>query len=249
MALNGMGLSLELPTWIWPLLLGTTIAANLYCWAAWRRRQRLMQRALRSRHWRQPTTAFGSTALRLETARREAIDRLPTHVVRTGGEGGDAEISSDGSSALSRVDECCLCMEAMRGGEVVRTLPCSHHFHSQCIDKWLFEAQRWKSRSCPLCMSDPLQIAIQIEMGGTGAAHPGGEPAAQAVAEPVEAVLQRRAHYGRSYLGSLGAALAGLYAGSLRQHFSRSTHPEVVVPRGTGPGSSRSQRSTAGSSS
>jgi hypothetical protein len=34
-------------------------------------------------------------------------------------------------------------------GENIRTMPCMHYFHTDCIDKWL---QRGKT--CPICKFD-----------------------------------------------------------------------------------------------
>ena len=42
--------------------------------------------------------------------------------------------------------ECPICMEDMVAGAVVRTLPCFHRLHKDCIDKWL-EVKK----TCPIC--------------------------------------------------------------------------------------------------
>eukprot|EP00270_Netrium_digitus_P016602 TRINITY_DN5984_c0_g1_i1.p1 TRINITY_DN5984_c0_g1~~TRINITY_DN5984_c0_g1_i1.p1 ORF type:complete len:498 (+),score=130.34 TRINITY_DN5984_c0_g1_i1:35-1528(+) len=48
---------------------------------------------------------------------------------------------------LSKEDaECCICLMSYEGGDLLRELPCSHHFHSRCIDKWLRS-----NPTCPLC--------------------------------------------------------------------------------------------------
>ncbi|CAO2045262.1 unnamed protein product [Urochloa humidicola] len=45
---------------------------------------------------------------------------------------------------------CSVCLEEVRGGEMVRSLPeCRHVFHVVCIDAWL----QWHV-TCPLCRSD-----------------------------------------------------------------------------------------------
>ncbi|CAN6237715.1 unnamed protein product [Urochloa humidicola] len=45
---------------------------------------------------------------------------------------------------------CSVCLEEVRGGEMVRSLPeCRHVFHVGCIDPWL----QWHV-TCPLCRSD-----------------------------------------------------------------------------------------------
>ncbi|KAG0490011.1 hypothetical protein HPP92_006874 [Vanilla planifolia] len=42
--------------------------------------------------------------------------------------------------------ECCICLSAYDDGVEIRQLPCVHHFHSACVDKWLHI-----NASCPLC--------------------------------------------------------------------------------------------------
>ncbi|XP_066328975.1 putative RING-H2 finger protein ATL69 [Miscanthus floridulus] len=45
---------------------------------------------------------------------------------------------------------CAVCLEDLRGGEMVRSLPeCRHLFHVGCIDAWL-----QMHVTCPLCRSD-----------------------------------------------------------------------------------------------
>lgn len=54
---------------------------------------------------------------------------------------------ADGSTKSSE-DEltCTICLEQVKCGELVRSLPCLHQFHSNCIDPWL--RQRG---TCPVC--------------------------------------------------------------------------------------------------
>eukprot|EP00249_Psilotum_nudum_P021794 c28249_g1_i2 orf=399-1556(+) len=42
--------------------------------------------------------------------------------------------------------ECCICLSTYDDGAELRELPCSHHFHCTCIDKWLRI-----NATCPLC--------------------------------------------------------------------------------------------------
>lgn len=44
-------------------------------------------------------------------------------------------------------DQCAVCLDDFGEGEWVRRLPCFHHFHPSCIDRWLLQNKR-----CPLCM-------------------------------------------------------------------------------------------------
>ncbi|XP_011093163.1 E3 ubiquitin-protein ligase At1g12760 [Sesamum indicum] len=52
--------------------------------------------------------------------------------------------------------ECCICLCAYDDGAELRELPCSHHFHSACIDKWLVI-----NAICPLCKFNILKNGNQ----------------------------------------------------------------------------------------
>jgi Ring finger domain len=42
--------------------------------------------------------------------------------------------------------ECCICLAGYELNDVMRTLPCRHVFHMDCIDRWMRQ-----SSSCPMC--------------------------------------------------------------------------------------------------
>merc|ERR1712129_445976 len=42
--------------------------------------------------------------------------------------------------------ECVICIQDLVDGDEVRTMPCGHTFHRECMDVWL-----QRSRFCPLC--------------------------------------------------------------------------------------------------
>jgi len=44
---------------------------------------------------------------------------------------------------------CAVCLSEFEWGDVLRRLPCGHHFHSPCIDRWLR-----RNKVCPLCLQD-----------------------------------------------------------------------------------------------
>ncbi|XP_050379092.1 E3 ubiquitin-protein ligase At1g12760 isoform X3 [Argentina anserina] len=48
--------------------------------------------------------------------------------------------------------ECCICLSSYDDGAELRQLPCGHHFHCSCIDKWLFI-----NATCPLCKYNILK--------------------------------------------------------------------------------------------
>ncbi|ESW27548.1 hypothetical protein PHAVU_003G211600 [Phaseolus vulgaris] len=48
--------------------------------------------------------------------------------------------------------ECCICLSAYDDGVELRQLPCGHHFHCSCVDKWLHI-----NATCPLCKYNILK--------------------------------------------------------------------------------------------
>lgn len=97
-----------------------------------------------------------------EGASEEDISLLPKYKFRS--YGGSEKINGDKSGQhggimnvcggesshnrpLSAEDaECCICLSAYENDVELRELPCSHHFHCTCIDKWLRI-----NATCPLC--------------------------------------------------------------------------------------------------
>lgn len=49
---------------------------------------------------------------------------------------------------------CAVCLSEYNDGDLLRQLPCGHHFHQRCADKWLRRNKR-----CPLCMSAIDEVA------------------------------------------------------------------------------------------
>lgn len=66
-------------------------------------------------------------------APQDVIDTLPTHRIQ----------SIPDNPELSK---CMICLCDYEIGEEVRTLPCFHIFHVQCIDEWLS-----RNKLCPIC--------------------------------------------------------------------------------------------------
>ncbi|KAL1198154.1 E3 ubiquitin-protein ligase [Cardamine amara subsp. amara] len=48
--------------------------------------------------------------------------------------------------------ECCICLSEYEDGTELRKLPCGHHFHCSCVDKWLYI-----NATCPLCKYNILK--------------------------------------------------------------------------------------------
>lgn len=81
-----------------------------------------------------------------------AVRRLPIRTVA------EAECSAEGSNSSSALcagaGECSICMEPMAPGAVIKTLPCLHCFHRECIDRWLL-----MPGAVPRCPIDQVEIA------------------------------------------------------------------------------------------
>ncbi|KAF8379443.1 hypothetical protein HHK36_028879 [Tetracentron sinense] len=107
-----------------------------------------------------------------EGASKEDIDQLPKYKFRRMGDSeklnGEVQGPSGGimtecnadipiEHALSPDDaECCICLSAYDDGSELRELPCGHHFHCSCIDKWLYI-----NATCPLCKYNILKSGSQ----------------------------------------------------------------------------------------
>ncbi|CAN8254749.1 unnamed protein product [Cochlearia groenlandica] len=58
--------------------------------------------------------------------------------------------------------ECCsVCLMIMEEEDVVKSLPCSHEFHTLCVDTW-FDVSR--KICCPLCRFSPATIILTDEL-------------------------------------------------------------------------------------
>uniref|UniRef100_A0A5B6YZ27 RING-type E3 ubiquitin transferase n=1 Tax=Davidia involucrata TaxID=16924 RepID=A0A5B6YZ27_DAVIN len=95
----------------------------------------------------------------------EEINALPVHKYKgTGAQNEGSSLQQDSSSSASvepkqdsktadanmkaSEDEltCSICLEQVNRGELVRSLPCLHQFHANCIDPWLRQ-----QGTCPVC--------------------------------------------------------------------------------------------------
>ncbi|KAF6133961.1 hypothetical protein GIB67_040725 [Kingdonia uniflora] len=97
-----------------------------------------------------------------EGASKEEIDQLPKFKFRRicemeklngeiqgpfGGIMTECNTDPPVEQVLSPEDaECCICLSSYDDGAELRELPCGHHFHCACIDKWLH-----LNATCPLC--------------------------------------------------------------------------------------------------
>ncbi|XP_059318246.1 E3 ubiquitin-protein ligase At4g11680-like [Lycium ferocissimum] len=107
-----------------------------------------------------------------EGATKEDVERLPKYKFKRLGnfekENGEIQESFGGvmvecdtdtptEHVLSPEDaECCICLCSYEDGIELRELPCCHHFHAACIDKWLYI-----NATCPLCKFNILKNGNQ----------------------------------------------------------------------------------------
>ncbi|KAK4353994.1 hypothetical protein RND71_026188 [Anisodus tanguticus] len=107
-----------------------------------------------------------------EGATKEDVERLPKYKFKRLGnfekENGKIQESFGGvmvecdtdtptEHVLSPEDaECCICLCSYEDGIELRELPCRHHFHAACIDKWLYI-----NATCPLCKFNILKNGNQ----------------------------------------------------------------------------------------
>ncbi|GFS40980.1 C3H4 type zinc finger protein [Actinidia rufa] len=91
----------------------------------------------------------------------ETINALPTHKFKSKEKGNDSSVDSNSGideggfvaagtekeRVISGEDAvCCICLSRYADADELRELPCSHFFHTECVDKWLKI-----NACCPLC--------------------------------------------------------------------------------------------------
>lgn len=90
-------------------------------------------------------------------ATEESINALPTHKFSGNDDAGDGNSGGNQGGYIAAGTEkerpisgedaiCCICLTNYEDNDELRELPCSHYFHTQCVDKWLKI-----NASCPLC--------------------------------------------------------------------------------------------------
>lgn len=72
-------------------------------------------------------------------ARPSDLRMLPVHSFVAAADGGGG---GDGGAK----ETCPICLDAFAAGDAVKTTPCLHQFHSECIDRWLLQ-----KAECPVC--------------------------------------------------------------------------------------------------
>ena len=65
-------------------------------------------------------------------------------------------INDNNSNSNSDKRNCSICLAPYEVGESVRTIPCLHYFHQDCIDPWLKS-----NSSCPVCKHSCLDQSTE----------------------------------------------------------------------------------------
>lgn len=96
----------------------------------------------------------------IKGASSECIDSLPTYKFKLQKDGSgsirkiNSEVKGGAETAGTEKDcaipgddaVCCICLASYADNDMLKELPCSHFFHTNCVDKWL----KMKAL-CPLC--------------------------------------------------------------------------------------------------
>jgi len=72
---------------------------------------------------------------------------FPTTTSNTSASIAVAAVAAAADQNTAQDTECSICVTPFQHGDIVKTLPCAHHFHSECVDKWL----RQHGTTCPNC--------------------------------------------------------------------------------------------------
>lgn len=142
---------------IFILLLTCILCCACGIWCIVRRRRRRSSAEIRGLEQRRQN--FRRLQSRDRLARQELVEsilrqlqqlQLDTQTQRPLGSAGTNQLPTErykkavGSSA---VESCAICVDDFKDGDMMRVLPCNHHFHLVCIDEWLTN----HSDLCPLC--------------------------------------------------------------------------------------------------
>ena len=65
------------------------------------------------------------------------------------------QIITDQLFRVMGINQCSICLSDLEEGDLIRTLPCNHYFHHECIDEWLITKN---ALNCPMCRSEKYDL-------------------------------------------------------------------------------------------
>jgi len=77
---------------------------------------------------------------------REELENLPATMYQEPESLRNKSKSNDETQESDNKKSCVICLNDFQNGEHIRTLPCVHNFHKDCIDNWLTQ-----KGCCPIC--------------------------------------------------------------------------------------------------
>ena len=78
--------------------------------------------------------------------KQSVLDTLPDTKIHINHHNQNNEEEKKGVSGNEEYNKCSVCMTEYNEGETVKTLPCFHKYHKECIEGW-FKVQNF----CPIC--------------------------------------------------------------------------------------------------
>ncbi|GLT89056.1 hypothetical protein SLE2022_070590 [Rubroshorea leprosula] len=113
----------------------------------------------------------------------EEINALPVHKYKVSAPQSDSSMQQASSSASPQTKQnhsntvesmkgsedeltCSVCLEQVNVGDLVRSLPCLHQFHANCIDPWLRQ-----QGTCPVCKFRAGSVWHESAQNGTEASY------------------------------------------------------------------------------
>ncbi|KAF9433935.1 hypothetical protein BGZ76_008794 [Entomortierella beljakovae] len=131
-------------------------------------------------------------------------------------------------------EACAVCLDEFSDGEEIRTLPCRHEFHCECIDPWLTR----KSSLCPLCKYDCMPQTVEEAEGrgeDSNIVVPNDRFIEFIMGHEWVTIRTSRGHNGSSYVDRMGHFFGTMYDRARRR-------PQRPFPGPTVSSSSRRRR-------
>lgn len=90
----------------------------------------------------------GNVAPQNQGFTQQEIDNLPEFTYEKKQK---EETIEEGEKKNEEEEQCSICLMEFHNSEIIRTLPCIHNFHKECIDQWLK-----RQKYCPLCKGEVM---------------------------------------------------------------------------------------------